>query len=166
MRGKAGDARKVDGLAEREHQVVVVDLGVAPLQALEDGDDPSLEVDGVDLRLAHPHARQEAPERRHGVAHRDAARRYLGQQRLEREVVHLVDQLDVGDAPDAPAQLPGREHAGETAAEHEDSLPAAICHQISFSGARTVPTPMAGAPRVIPCCRRRSVPERSYASHT
>ena len=125
MRGEAGDARKVDGLAEREHEVVVADLGVAPLQSLEDGDDLPLEVDGVDLRLAHPNARQEAPERRHRVAHRDAARRHLGQQRLEGEVVHLVDQLDVGDASDVPPQFPGREHAGEPAAEHEDLVPAA-----------------------------------------
>ena len=133
MRGEAGDARKVDGLAEREHQVVVADLGVAPLQPLEDGDDLALEVDGVDLRLAHPNAGQQAPERRHRVAHRDAARRHLGQQRLEDEVVHLVDQLDIGDAPDAPLQLLRREHAGEPAAEHEDPLPVANRHRTSFS---------------------------------
>jgi hypothetical protein len=44
-------------MRERQHEVVVADLGVAALQALEDGDDLPREIDRVDLRLAHPDAR-------------------------------------------------------------------------------------------------------------
>ena len=139
MRGEAGDAREVDALAEREHEVVVADLGVAPLQSLEDGDDLPLEVDGVDLRLAHPDARQEAPERRHGVAHRDAARRHLGQQRLEGEVVHLVDQLDVGDAARRAAAVPGPRTCRRSRRRARGFASCRDRHQTSFSGARTAP---------------------------
>src|SRR3712207_7378775 len=49
----------------------------------ENRDDAPPEVDGVDLRLPHPDARQKPPERRHRIAHRDAAGRYLREERLE-----------------------------------------------------------------------------------
>ena len=100
--GEPGKARQVDPLAERHHQMVERHLGVAPLQTLEDHRDLPLEVDVADLRLPHPHARQQPAQRRHRVADRDRPGRHLRQQRLVDEIVDRVDQLDVGEV--APAR--------------------------------------------------------------
>ena len=104
--GEAREARQVDPLAERHHQVVERHLGVAPLQALEDHRDLPLEVDVPDQRLPHPHARQQPAQRRHRVADRNRPGRHLRQQRLVDEIVDRVDQLDVGERRQPGAAAP------------------------------------------------------------
>ena len=83
-------------------------------------------------------------ERRHRVGGVDGGGGDLGQQRLEHEIVVVVDQLDVEPVGAAARELLGGKHAAEAAAENENFL--------LFHGHQTLPfMAFAGIPTPIGC---------------
>ena len=102
--------------AGREDQEVVAELG--PVEAQP----PGLGIDGRHLAEQHarvPLAAQDAADRRRDLRRRQAGRRDLVQQRLERVVVLAVDEREIDVLAREPAR---RLEAGEAAADDDDVL--------------------------------------------
>ena len=118
--GQAGEALEVHAHAERDHELVVTQLDRQTAEALHHDHHLAGEVDAHDLGLADLHAAEQEPQRRHRVGGMDGGGRDLGQERLEHEIIIVVDELDVEPARALARQLLGGKDAAETAAENED----------------------------------------------
>ncbi len=118
--GQAGEALQVHAHAERDHELVVVQLDRQAAEALHHDHDLAGEVDAHDLGLADLHAAEQEPQRRDRVGGMDGGGRDLGQERLEHEIIVVVDELDVEPAAALARELLGGKDAAEAAAENED----------------------------------------------
>ncbi len=118
--GQAWKTRQVDAHAERDDQLIIGKIdGNAP-EALDHRHGLFVEVDAHDLGLAHLGMAEQKPQRHHRIGGMDGGGSDLGQERLEHEIIVVVDQLDVERLAAEPLELLGREHAAKAAADHQD----------------------------------------------
>ena len=120
--GLAGEARHV---AERDHQVVVVELELARAEARRGDNPPALQVDPLHRPRVEVRAGAQAPDRRDRIQKTDAAGDHLREHRLERQIVLLADQRDLGLSP-VPQKLLERDGGvdpAKAAADDHDPRP-------------------------------------------
>ena len=120
--GEPREAIEVDAHAERDDELVIGKVDGDTAEALHDGHGLLVEVDAHDVGLADLNAAQQEPQRRHRVGGVDGGGGDFGQQRLEDEVIVVVDQLDVELVAAAPRKLLGGEYAAKAAANDENLL--------------------------------------------
>ena len=120
--GQTGEAIEVDAHAERNDELVIGKVDGDAAEALHDGHGLLGEVDAHDVGLADLNAAQQEPQRRHRVGGVNRGCGDFGQQRLEDEVVVVVDQFDVELVAAAPRKLLGGEYAAKSTADDENLL--------------------------------------------
>ena len=149
--GQAGEAIEIDAHAERDDELVVGKVDGDAAEALHHGHGLLVEVDAHDVGLADLEPRAGAAQRRHRVGGVDGGGGDLGQQRLEDEVVVVVDQLDVELVAAAARELLGGEDAAKSAANNENlsSFPSETTS--AAYGIQAIPTPIEGpSSRALP----------------
>ena len=122
MLGQTGKPLEIDAGAERDDELVIVEIDGNQARALDDDHLLLLEVDAHDLGLAHLEPAQQLAQRHDRIGRMDARRGDLRQQRLEDEIVVGVDELDIELAAAVPLQRLGGEYPAEAAADHENLL--------------------------------------------
>ena len=93
--GQSREAVQVDAGAERDDELVVMEIDRHAPRALHDDDLLLVEVDAHDLGLPHLQPVQQLAERHDRVGGMDRGGRDLRQERLEDEIVVGVDELDL-----------------------------------------------------------------------
>ena len=106
--GRPGKRFKIDAGAERDDELVIVEIDGDAARALDDDHLLLLEVDAHDLGLTHLEPAQQLAQRHDRIGGMDAGRGDLGQQRLEDEIVVGVDELDLELAAARAAPAPWR----------------------------------------------------------
>src|SRR5256885_334518 len=124
--GEPGLTREARDVAERDHEVVVLERALARAEARRRRHTLPVEIDLVHGTRVEVRARAEAPDRRDRVEDSDTAGDHLGEHRLEDDVVVAADEPELDAAvPDLALQelLEGqrRVDAAEATAEDEDA---------------------------------------------
>ena len=124
------------------HELIVGEIDRQAPEALHDGDHLLVEIDAHDLGLAHLDAAKQEAQGHDRVGGVDGRGRDLGQQRLEHEIIVVVDQLDVELVAALALELLGGEHAAKAAAENEDLFLVHAGKPPLLHGFEGIPTPM------------------------
>src|SRR5437660_327940 len=124
--GEPGLTREARDVAERDHEVVVLERALARAEARRRRHTLPVEIDLVHGTRVEVRARAQAPDRRDRVEDPDTAGDHLGEHRLEDDVVVAADEPELDAAvPDLALQdlLEGqrRVDAAEATAEDEDA---------------------------------------------
>ncbi len=128
--GEAPQPAEVRDVAEREHQMVVVQDVLVRAEPRRGRDRAVAEVNGLDLADVQVRARQQPADGADHVRDADRAGDHFGQHRLEDEVVLLIDQhdLEIVAPPERLLKLLRRVDPGEPAAENDHALTCAFAH--------------------------------------
>jgi hypothetical protein len=117
---QTGKALQVDSRAERDDELVIVQVDRNPLRALDHDHLLLGEVDAHDFGLPHLNPAKQLAQRHDRIGRMDGRCSDFGKQRLEHEVIVGIDELDIELAAATARERLGGEHAAEAAADHED----------------------------------------------
>jgi hypothetical protein len=135
----AGHAVKVGDAAERNNQVIIFELELAPTEPGANGNDLILTIDVLDLPHDQVGERAKPPNRRNDIGQTDRSRNDLREHRLVHPIVLAIDQSNASLLRTQELlQAPRSVNACEAAAGDEDLLwarargPIEICAMVSL----------------------------------